>query len=735
MASTHTASSTYAYDLGCEAFSAGQYKKAAQHFRVALEQSPNDPRLHAFLASIAAAHNDHGLAFTHFQEVDRLIIATEDVLLALAILAQKLGRLSNCLEYLKRAASRFAESKLAEPRTEQAEFDLLDMGYTLLAAGESDGIMCVQEVLAFGSPVLADALGTALKACADLRGTALVASSCLKLVEQLPGHDFAPLLLMKWVGNFGRASLAHQLLTQMVQINPKRWRCWATLGHLASASNDAMAASDYFAKAIECSPDTEALYPVLAEVLIQAGEFDRALKTIEAGLLRSTRSRMQLACLRVSVHSARGFPAQAIELAQQLVRENESSGQAWRMLAEVLCGYGLVGAAATVCQGLAEVGVEQRQIDEQWAKWYRCQYQFGIQSTLLESLWQRHPDDLDLAGRLMTAKLLDGDVMGALSVDQHIDAALARQAAESQRLAWRRGFQRSILREFNTNRDAIDALARARQLPVALQVPRLIRDLEQEPNYVGFAILILVRLRQLGVFAKLEQRLDQLIPRRIHQYWDQAKPPDDVLELMGCWQNHHPAWAYQRFNDATAWDFLDQHTDRQTLRAFETAAHPTLRADLLRLAVLEVQGGVWADADDRAAQGLEVLIEPGVDLMLVQENIGTIGNNFIASAPNHPFMRYALKTVTEQILERQGDSIWFLSGPGALTLAFCHFYKRELRQLTLPAGVRIVDTFTLSRTVAQHLPLAYKHRGAHWNHQKQRNRSLFRNPGGRPRAA
>ena len=88
-----------------------------------------------------------------------------------------------------------------------------------------------------------------------------------------------------------------------------------------------------------------------------------------------------------------------------------------------------------------------------------------------------------------------------------------------------------------------------------------------------------------------------------------------------------------------------------------------------------------------------------------------------------------------RILERQGDSIWFLSGPGALTLAFCHFYKRELRQLTLPAGVHIVDTFTLSRTVAQHLPLAYKHRGAHWNHQKQRNRSLFRNPSGRPRAA
>jgi len=53
-------------------------------------------------------------------------------------------------------------------------------------------------------------------------------------------------------------------------------------------------------------------------------------------------------------------------------------------------------------------------------------------------------------------------------------------------------------------------------------------------------------------------------------------------------------------------------------------------------------------------------------------------------------------------------------GPRVL-LAFCHFYKRELRQLTLPTGVHIIDTFTLSRTVAQHLPLAYKHRGARFN--------------------
>jgi len=99
---------------------------------------------------------------------------------------------------------------------------------------------------------------------------------------------------------------------------------------------------------------------------------------------------------------------------------------------------------------------------------------------------------------------------------------------------------------------------------------------------------------------------------------------------------------------------------------------------------------------------------------------------------HHPFIQYALSVVTNNILERDGDSIWFISGPGALTLAFCHFYRNQLRQLSIPEGVRIIDTYSLSNTVAQHLPLAYKHQGSHWNHTSQRQRALFRKPMGRP---
>ncbi len=137
---------------------------------------------------------------------------------------------------------------------------------------------------------------------------------------------------------------------------------------------------------------------------------------------------------------------------------------------------------------------------------------------------------------------------------------------------------------------AIEALGQARSLPATLQVHRLLRELEREPHYAGFAVATLVRLRQTGIFTESLQKKDAAIPKRVSQYWDSTKPPEDVLALMSSWQLK--AYDYHRYNDQSAWDFIKQHSDSQVLRAFESSAHPTLRADLLRLAALSVKGGV-----------------------------------------------------------------------------------------------------------------------------------------------
>lgn len=712
------------FDQGVEAFRLNKFTKAAACFKRALPHRTTDPRIYAYLGTIAAEQDNIVDAYSHYQALDQLIVSPQQVRLALAVLASRLGDQQASLRYLERAAAPDALQTKAG-LSGQDEYDLLDIALAIYKDGSSQGFIALRQIVQDANPNLHEALEAVIMDCRGLEGETCIAQFCLRLLDQLPDHEFTPVLAAKWLSTLGRVDRVNQSLLSLVQADPSRHRCWVALGYLATASQNLQVAVRCYRQAIALTPSVDALYHTLADLLIRTGEFDEAEALIDRGLV-AVKQKRSLKLLKVSLYNAQGLYDQALRLAQQIATENESLDEAWIVLAELFCARGFFGAAAALIQGIKEREVDERRINDLSAYWWRCQYQFGQQSMLLGSLWSQRPQDLDLASRLMTAKLLDGDVMGALQVDQRIDELLEQRGDEAQRMAWRQGFQRSILREFNTNQFAIEQLASTRALSPQLQIPRLLRALDAEPGYTGYAIMCLIRMRQAGYLA-FKPKIDaRPIPQQIYQYWDDNEPPAQIEALMKTWQIQ--GWQYQRYDDTKALVALRECGNKQAQAAFECAAHPSLRADLLRLAVLAERGGYWADADDRRFGPMHDLQTDGSELILIQENVGTLGNNFIACTPGHPFMRYVLAQVVERILCRDGDNLWFLSGPGALTLSFCHFYRNTLRRGQLPPGVKIMDTYTLSRTVAQHLPMAYKDEGKHWNHQRQRHRSLFRKP-------
>ncbi len=78
-----------------------------------------------------------------------------------------------------------------------------------------------------------------------------------------------------------------------------------------------------------------------------------------------------------------------------------------------------------------------------------------------------------------------------------------------------------------------------RQLPIAQQLPPLREIVKNNPDYTPAAIFLFIALRQAGL---LKGRVDTTgaengpIPRRIVQYWDETKPPEDIRALMNSWR-------------------------------------------------------------------------------------------------------------------------------------------------------------------------------------------------------
>jgi mannosyltransferase OCH1-like enzyme/Flp pilus assembly protein TadD len=714
-------------DLAMAAQNDGRFDEANSYLEKAKSISPSDGRVHAALGYIASHQGNLLKAFQHYSIVEKVTVATEQLLIALASLFGKVGKYEGALPYLRRAAERAEAAADKRNLPEQDQHDLLELALVLLHLGKPEAIESVRRIFAVHTPHLAAALEPGLETLTAADSPVL---AVLESIHQAaPAHEFFPALRANWLASFGRDEEAQVLLEETVQGDPTHWRAWGMLGELAHADQSYDEAAAFIREALRHCPYPDHLYASLIRNRIQNAAFQEASNAIEEGAALSKHPE-KLRCLHVTLLEAQGKPATALAFAKQLAEQFPHSLDVLLALAESLTSHGYSADALQVLLKLVSLSPEHQQLGKQSANWYAAQYKFQDAIQVLEKLLIARPGDAEIMGQLMMMRILDGDIAGAVAMDRAIDDQLEIRGREKSRLHYRHSFQRRFLREFNTNAWAIDAMGQARSLPPSLQVPRLLRELEKEPHYAGFAAGILIRLRQAGAIRTIRSKENASIPKRVSQYWDSTKPPDDVLSLMSSWQLE--AYDYQCYDDQSAWDFIKQHNDDRVLRAFESAAHPTLRADLIRLAVLSVKGGIWGDADDRCCGALETITTPGCDLVLVQENFGTIGNNFLAAAPNHTFIRFALNEVTKNILERDGDSIWFISGPGAITLAFCHFYQHELRQLSVPEGVRMIDTFTLSNTVAQHLPLAYKHQGRHWRHRDQRQRSLFRKPSGRP---
>ena len=216
------------------------------------------------------------------------------------------------------------------------------------------------------------------------------------------------------------------------------------------------------------------------------------------------------------------------------------------------------------------------------------------------------------------------------------------------------------------------------------------------------------------------------IPRVVVQFWDSAPPPEDVRAIMRSWREVNPDHAHRVFDAASAGAFITDVYGARAGAVFARAGGGAQQADLFRLGYLAASGGIYADADDRALSGLHAIVPPDARLVLYQEDIGTVGNNFVAAAPGHAVIRRAFQLAMSAMARGDEDTVWLSTGPALLTRALAETLARA------PAGdwaaamdeITILGRRDLFRSVAIHCTAGYKTTRAHWSNtgkQSQKN--------------
>ena len=301
---------------------------------------------------------------------------------------------------------------------------------------------------------------------------------------------------------------------------------------------------------------------------------------------------------------------------------------------------------------------------------------------------------------------------------QHTKLTLQDKRLRQLSVNWSQTHIGQIVNECMLDREAYAAI---QSILTLKPTDRKMRALELMRSFVDNTLVALVLVDALWRNSEFDRPLavvfdttSATIPRTIVQFWNSPDPPDDIAGLMESWLAHNDDFGYVKFDEAAAELFLETRHPPAVLQAFRRALQPAMKADLFRLAYLSIHGGIYVDADDRCHATLLPLLSPGATLVLYREDLGTLGNNFIAAVPGHSVIETALSQAVSAINRGDDELLWLATGPGLLTRAFALKVSQAASSEALISETRIWHRRAIYQCIAMHCVTAHKRTKSYW---------------------
>lgn len=130
-----------------------------------------------------------------------------------------------------------------------------------------------------------------------------------------------------------------------------------------------------------------------------------------------------------------------------------------------------------------------------------------------------------------------------------------------------------------------------------------------------------------------------MIPQHIYQIGLQRAQYEHEWKIL------NPTFQYSLLGDAECWEVMRQTRNNRILDAYKRVLVGAMRADLCRLALMHVRGGVYVDSDVIPYKSLS---------QIWSENASLIASEYfsfelIISAPRHPFIGFALNRSVSRV--------------------------------------------------------------------------------------
>lgn len=172
-----------------------------------------------------------------------------------------------------------------------------------------------------------------------------------------------------------------------------------------------------------------------------------------------------------------------------------------------------------------------------------------------------------------------------------------------------------------------------------------------------------------------------MIPKNIFQtYKSEILPSQKILyEAQKTWKNI-PGWSYHFYDDEKGREFLKKYYNEETLHCFDILKPGAFKADLLRMCLLYIYGGIYADIKIAKLDSFDLNYVIKEKLVLTKDiRPKAIWNGFICSEKSNTYILEVIKLIIRNIKNLfRPFNILALTGP-----RLCHEalknYKGEIK--------------------------------------------------------
>ena len=188
-----------------------------------------------------------------------------------------------------------------------------------------------------------------------------------------------------------------------------------------------------------------------------------------------------------------------------------------------------------------------------------------------------------------------------------------------------------------------------------------------------------------------DSTLKNKIPKIIHQSYTNTVN-SHIFSTTSTWKEININYGYMYWNDDDCYTFIKDNFDKSVLEAYNMLYAGAYKADIFRLCVLYIYGGIWTDISSLCEVSLDKVINNEnliivKDTDAVQTKYGNIYQAFIISEPKNNIILYILQFTVNRVINHEEfnnnypqviNQTLGVTGPTIFAMGFNSFIDRPV---------------------------------------------------------